>query len=206
MVEPPSPLMSGLPELPLPRLAPSTANCLGRQPVRRSTDEIAGSPLYLQRLGATVLPHVAVRAGWLCTLMAVGSGGRLPVGVCTVSNLELQTALVVNPWVPHYGLESSEYLDVWLARVSEMFPSCPLVLERALIDAADRETLQVLTHRDGRPVPELISATRLHPYGIRKGITRLQNADCLVEVEPDMRDNKTEECFAFSIPPSPWPS
>lgn len=198
--------MAGLPRLALPRPSAAVADCLVRQPTRRTVDHIAGSPLYIQRLGATVLPHVQVLGGWLCTLIATGkTSTRLPVGVCTVPELDLQTALVVNPWLPHFGLDGEDYLALWLVRVAQASEGCPLNLERALVAAADRETLQVITYKDSRTSTWLTSATRLHPRGVGDGIDRLRATGYLINVEQHLGD-AAEKRVAFSIPPAPWPA
>jgi hypothetical protein len=201
----------GLPQLALPPLVAAVADRLSRQPVRQPTDAIAGSPLYIQRLGASVLPHLAVTGGWLCTIVAVDKPGPLPVGVCTVPDLDLRTAFnSVEPSAPHSSLSADEYLDLWQVRVSQAFHGRPGLLETALVNAADRETLQVITHHGDKPAHQLISQTRLHPTsGIQNGINRLRNAGFLIDatVPTEITSDPAgggEQRSAFVIPPTSW--
>jgi hypothetical protein len=95
------PAVAILPRFEVPHLTNAVVNCLERQSRRRTSDDIAGCVLYVPRLGASVLPHVPVAGGWLCTFVAAESGARLPVGAGALADVELSAALsVVNPWCP----------------------------------------------------------------------------------------------------------
>ena len=116
------PAMAILPTFEVPHLTNAVVNCLERQSRRRTSDDIAGRVLYVPRLGASVLPHVPVAGGWLCTFVAAESG-RLPVGARAVADVELRAALsVVNPWYPHASLTGREFVDVWTVRVCDGGP------------------------------------------------------------------------------------
>jgi hypothetical protein len=204
----------GLPQLDLRPLTPSVKDCLERQTSRRDAADVAGIRLYVQRLGVTVLPHVAVPGGWLCTLIAVEGDPsvRHPVGVlCTVPDLDLETALVTDAWAPYSGLDGETYLALWLVRAAEAFPGRPLVLERSLVASADRDTLQVITHQrtfpDSPELPStwLTSSTRLRASGIENGLDRLHDTGFLLEVEQHW-DDAYQRRYAFAIPPTPRPA
>jgi hypothetical protein len=114
------PALAILPRFEVPHLTNAVVNCLERQSRRRASDDIAGCVLYVPRLGASVLPHVAVAGGWLCTFVAGESGARLPVGAGALADVELRAALsVVNPWFPHASLTGHEFIDVWTVRVCD---------------------------------------------------------------------------------------
>jgi hypothetical protein len=140
------PAMAILPRLDVPRLTNAVVNCLERQSRRRASDDIAGCVLYVPRLGASVLPHVPVAGGWLCTFVAAESGARLPVGAGALADVELRAALsVVNPWCPHASLTGHEFIDVWTVRVCDGGPRLNPLLVWAIAQSADRQTLRVIT-------------------------------------------------------------
>lgn len=194
----------GLPPLTLPKLCPSSAALLRAQPPRRADEDAVGRPLYLPRLGATVLPHQPVVGGWLCTLVAVDGGGALPVGVCAVCDLELRTALAVaNPWYPLVGLTGREFGDLWALRLAEFGPRLNPMFTGALLAGVDPESLQVATAPQANPGLAKRALMR-SAAGVRNGCDRLADAGYLVRLFSDETDE--ERRYSLAVPPSPWPS
>lgn len=194
----------GLPPLAIPRMCAASAAFLLRQPARLVVDDMSGKPLYLPRLGASVLAHQPVVGGWLCTLVAVEGGGPLPVGVCVVSDLELQTALaVVNPWYPLVGITGAEFCDLWALRLAEYGPRLNPMFTGALLACVDPESLQVVTAPRANPLLARKALVR-SAAAVRNGCERLVATGYLVR----LFDHETDEerRHSLAVPPSPWPA
>lgn len=190
--------------MPLPRMCPAVRDRLKRQPPRRDAVE-AGYPLYVLRLGITVLPHLPVDGAWLCTVIACDRPGMLPTGICTVHDLDLATAVEVrNPWCPHVDLTAADYLSVWEVRARQRFCGRPGTLEAALVAAADTDTLQVATGRQVNPRLATAAGCGRYPAAVRVECARLVAAGFLLTLFTD--DTDPERRYAFAIPPAPWPT
>lgn len=167
-----------------------------RQLPRRDSDDVAGRPLYLQRLDATVLPQHQVAEGWLCTLVATATGRRLPTGVCLVEDLELTRALeVVNPWYPHADLSADDYIDMWLVQATDRTRG-PHQLARAICEFVDRESLQVMT--SPRANPRFGAAAGLGRYrpAVQLGCRRLVDEGLLL---PLFDDEQTDSHLPYGL-------
>jgi hypothetical protein len=138
----------GLPAQPVPRMSPATADLLSRRlAARQVVAAVAGQPLWLPRLGLTVLPHEPITGSWLCTIIAAETQPlRLPVGLWVVDDIEIATALAVPqgwPLALPDGLTGQEFGDAWLVRLVET-DYCRYGIAAALLAGFDPDTLIVV--------------------------------------------------------------
>lgn len=137
----------GLPGRQLPPLNASVRDCLGRLPGCWQVEAVAGLPLWLPRLGVTVLPHSAVTGGVLCTIAAADSQpARLPTGVFVVEDVEITTAVAADPcarmtFAVQARLSAEEFREVWLVRLAVVDPRYRSTA--VVLDGLDRDTLTV---------------------------------------------------------------
>ena len=220
--------MPDSPIQPLPRRRPGSGcpvrPLLEAQPVRRGTTHLAGQPLWVQRLGLIVLPHVRVNGAWLCTvcgsrpggladvvdlrhLRAVDSGAatgeRLPVGVFAIEDLELQTAF--DP-LAAAALAGEDFIDAWRVQAADQVRNNTFA--QGLADFTDPTTLCVAVDRDswagvreqlGRRGGARLSSrtgTARSYVGFRNGCVRLRDTGFLRDYNPDI--------CQLVLPPSRW--
>ena len=144
----------GLPGRQFPPLTASVRDCLSRLLARQQVDAVEGLPLWLPRLGVTVLPHELVTGGWLCTLVAADAQpARLPVGVFVVDDVEVATAFAAEvsgqaSGAVQAGLSAEEFRDVWLVRLAALDPRYRIMV--ALLDGLDLDTLTVTADEAAR--------------------------------------------------------
>ena len=132
----------------LPPMSPATRDLLSRRlPVRQPAGSVAGRPLWLPRLGVTVLPHEPVTRGWLCSFVAADTHPvRLPVGLWLVDEVEITTGFAVPASWPLRlpdGLAGDEFAAAWLVRVVEV-DCCRYGTAAALLAGFDPDTLTVV--------------------------------------------------------------
>ena len=131
----------------LPPLPSAARECLGRLPVRRRVEAAEGSPLWLLRLGVTVLPHSMVTSGWLCTIVAADSQpAQLPVGAFVADDVEIVTAIAAAtctqaPLSVQAGLPAEVVRDAWLVRLAVVDPRYRVMA--ALLHGLNDDTLIV---------------------------------------------------------------
>jgi hypothetical protein len=183
----------GIRALPFPRIPDSPVlDCLRRLSRRQQPDRVAavaGTLLWLPRLGVTVLPHEPVTEGWVCSLVGTDrAAGWLPVGVFVVSDLEISTAIATtSPWQPVAGMSGAEYGDAWRVRLAAHGGS-PM-LGDALLDHADPATLIVATTD---PLPRSRSGCRT-VAGFRQACRRLCDAGLLTALSADGPDHDSTQ-------------
>lgn len=169
----------GLPARPLPGMSPATADLLSRRlPARQVVAAVAGQPLWLPRLGLTVLPHEPTSGGWLCSVVAADALPlRLPVGLWVVDDVEIATAVTVPRGWPlglPDGLTGQEFRDAWLVRVVEV-DCCRYGTAAALLAGFDPDTLTVVADHAARRR----AGPRTTPQAFRAVLARLQTAGFL---------------------------
>jgi hypothetical protein len=169
----------GVPTRALPGMSPATADLLSRQlPARQVVGTVSGQPLWLPRLGVTVLPHEPITGGWVCSFIAADTQPlRLPVGVWVVDEVEIATALTVPPMWPLAlpdGLTGQEFRDAWLVRLVET-DCCRYGIAAALLAGFDPDTLIVVADDGARRR----AGPRTTPQAFRATLARLSAAGFL---------------------------
>lgn len=180
---------------------PAVLDCLLRLPERQALGDVAGRPLWLPRLGVTVLPHEHVAEGWLCTLADADSRPhRLPTGVFVVADFEVLTAFTADR--PAADLQTPEFCDAWRVRLAAHGGS--LLLGDALITHLDPADRTVAT--DDRTV-RARSGYRT-AAGFRQACRRLHTAGLLTALVDDTYNtDRTDRCrrYRLTIPTPTWP-
>ena len=172
----------GLPGQQLPVLTSAVRDCLGRLPVRQRLEQVEGRPLWLLRLGVTVLPHATVTGGCLCTVVAADADPqRLPVGVFVVEDVEIVTAVPAAtcrqaPLSVQLGLSTAVVRDAWQVRLAVVDPRYRLMA--ALLDGVDPDTLTVIA---GEVARRRSTSRTVHAFGV--ALARLCTMGFLVALD-----------------------
>lgn len=172
-----------LPRISVPALNACVRTRLAGMAVRHPMDA-AGRLLYLQRLGALVLPHWHDGARWVCTLAGGTLDTRTVTGALLVDDVEVAAALELrDPVHPTVDMTIAEFCAAWMVRVWDRWPGGRVVqVAAALLERLHPETLTVpsgapwsaaVARRSGitlprglaAPVGMLAAAGLIEPYG-----------------------------------------
>jgi hypothetical protein len=117
----------------VPMLSPAVRDCLRRQSRHQPLDALAGSSLWVPRIGLSVLVHRQLNAEmWACTAVATDHGhAHLPVGLLLLSSLELSRA----PAALARPRTLEEFCAAWQVQVIDR--GVPLDFTTALIETLD---------------------------------------------------------------------
>lgn len=174
----------------------------------REPDTVRGRPLYLQRLGVVVLPHVRRpddrHGGWICTVVGGSLDVRSVVGAFWIGDVEIQNALEVRDVLhPLADLSPEQFCAAWLTRVWDRWPGGrPLQTAQALLEFVEPASLTVITAPARQP--RLVRRTGL---GCSRGVDR-QCAALAVEglLVPRFTDPLDEmRSYQLQLPPAVVP-